>query len=435
MNLSKGTERIFWSIAFPGFGQILNKQIFKGIIFIFLEFLINVKARLNLGLGYSFLGNTESAVKFVDYQWIMFYPCIYMFAMWDAYKNAGGDNSSFEFLPFAVAAIFSTISVMISPVLRVFGFLLGPVWLPILGILFGTASGLVVRRLLINYLKRKTSQTEIKSQSSSSVSKEESFEDRYPYITQLCKSELTGVAVYSVPDLMLVKANQTYLNFLDSPYNEMSNSIGRRINEIVSDWEGSLAEQYWREGIKTSKSFRVNEYMHKQHCRGISYWDSIVTPVMENGEVKYLVSNAQDVTERVISRKKVEEQMEVISSKNKQLEAIIESTGDILMIMDKDGKILKQSSAYSKAYGKSDRSTAENYDFQNNPLMPEDEPAYKVLKNGERVKDFKMKKVEDGNVTYVVTNGVPVFNSKEEVELGVFTTVVMTEAEGKGISL
>ena len=27
-------EKVLWSIAFPGFGQILNKQIMKGLIFI-----------------------------------------------------------------------------------------------------------------------------------------------------------------------------------------------------------------------------------------------------------------------------------------------------------------------------------------------------------------------------------------------------------------
>jgi len=40
-------EVLFWSIALPGFGQILNKKYAKGILFILLEFTINLQANLN----------------------------------------------------------------------------------------------------------------------------------------------------------------------------------------------------------------------------------------------------------------------------------------------------------------------------------------------------------------------------------------------------
>ncbi len=35
-------EKLFWSIALPGFGQLLNGKYLKGGLFIFLEFLINI---------------------------------------------------------------------------------------------------------------------------------------------------------------------------------------------------------------------------------------------------------------------------------------------------------------------------------------------------------------------------------------------------------
>src|SRR5699024_1922917 len=53
------------------------------------------------------------AIQQVDYQWIMFYPCIYMFAIWDAYKDAGG-GGPYAFLPFVFAAYFGTIGVIYS---------------------------------------------------------------------------------------------------------------------------------------------------------------------------------------------------------------------------------------------------------------------------------------------------------------------------------
>lgn len=70
-------EAILWNIALPGFSQLLNKQYVKGIVFIVLEFLINMGAHFNSAIQLSFLGETEQALATVDMQWIMFYPCLY----------------------------------------------------------------------------------------------------------------------------------------------------------------------------------------------------------------------------------------------------------------------------------------------------------------------------------------------------------------------
>jgi hypothetical protein len=83
-------EKLLWSIALPGFGQLLNGKYVKGIIFIFLEFLVNFQANFNEVIRLSFHGNIEKAIIQADYHWLMFYPCLYFFAMWDARKDAGG---------------------------------------------------------------------------------------------------------------------------------------------------------------------------------------------------------------------------------------------------------------------------------------------------------------------------------------------------------
>ncbi|WP_182480694.1 hypothetical protein [Peribacillus asahii] len=44
----------------------------------------------------------------MDYQWLMFYFCLYFFAMWDAWKDAGGGKGNCFFLPFVFAAYFVT---------------------------------------------------------------------------------------------------------------------------------------------------------------------------------------------------------------------------------------------------------------------------------------------------------------------------------------
>ena len=106
------------------------------------------------------------------------------------------------------------------------------------------------------------------------------------------------------------------------------------MSEFVPDFEKSRAKEVFISVAKLNKSLYVTE---KQ---GImlgdnDYWDNTITPISENGEVKYIMSMLENVTERVFSRKHIQR-------KNKQLESIIESVEDIISIVDKDGRYIKQ---------------------------------------------------------------------------------------------
>lgn len=141
-------EKLFWSIALPGFGQLLNGKYIKGIVLIFLEFLINVQANFNEIIMLSFLGDIQVAIERANYQWLMFYPCLYFFAMWDAFKDSKDKLQPYSFLPFVFAAYFVTIGIMYSSKLELFGVLWGPVWLPILFVIPGIFIGLLIKFLL-----------------------------------------------------------------------------------------------------------------------------------------------------------------------------------------------------------------------------------------------------------------------------------------------
>ncbi|MGF7057985.1 hypothetical protein [Brassicibacter mesophilus] len=147
-NTSK-LEVALWSIAIPGFGQLLNKKYVKGLLLIGLEFLINMNSNLNTAIVSSFYGNTSAAIDQIDYQWLMFYPCVYMFAIWDAYKDSVTSTAPLSFIPFALAAYFGTIGVIYSKTFILWGVLFGPVWLPILAIFFGIAIGLLIRKAIL----------------------------------------------------------------------------------------------------------------------------------------------------------------------------------------------------------------------------------------------------------------------------------------------
>lgn len=147
-NRDKIIESILWSIALPGFSQILNGQLLKGFLFIGLEILINVMANFNEIIRLSFIGNIEGAVSQANYPWLMFYPCLYFFAMWDAFSDAGGGKQPFSFLPFVSSAILVTVGIMYSAEAKVFGILLGSVWFPMLCVIPGLVLGFLLKKIL-----------------------------------------------------------------------------------------------------------------------------------------------------------------------------------------------------------------------------------------------------------------------------------------------
>lgn len=149
--MNKSTfEKLMWSIALPGFGQYLNGQYFKGTVLLVLEFLINVQANFNQVILLSFHGEIVDAIKYADYQWLMFYPCLYFFSIWDSVKNAGGGKDPYSFLPYVFAAFFVTVGLIFSSNFTIFGVLLGPVWLPMLFVFPGIIIGLMIKKILNN---------------------------------------------------------------------------------------------------------------------------------------------------------------------------------------------------------------------------------------------------------------------------------------------
>ncbi|WP_371263431.1 hypothetical protein [Paenibacillus sp. 1_12] len=112
-----------------------------------LEFVINSNAHLNQIIILSFNGEILSSIEHTDYHWLMFYPCVYMFGMWDAYKD-GGETSPYAYLPYVVGAFFGTVGLIYSERLTIFGILLGPVWMPMLFAFLGIGLGIAIFKLL-----------------------------------------------------------------------------------------------------------------------------------------------------------------------------------------------------------------------------------------------------------------------------------------------
>lgn len=146
---TKKLEAILWSIALPGFWQLCNKLYIKGIFFIILEILFNVMGNINTIIMLSLTLQIEEAIAATNYQWYLFYPCLYFFAIWDAYKGAGGGRDKpFAYIPLVCTAYFVTLGIIYSNRFTLFGYLLGPIWIVFLTVPIGLIIGSLIRSIL-----------------------------------------------------------------------------------------------------------------------------------------------------------------------------------------------------------------------------------------------------------------------------------------------
>jgi hypothetical protein len=72
--------------------------------------------------------------------------------MYDAYRDAGGENIRYAFIPFVVSAYCGTIGVIYSQSFEIFGHIAGVIWLPILFHISGYLIGLIIRFIVLRLI-------------------------------------------------------------------------------------------------------------------------------------------------------------------------------------------------------------------------------------------------------------------------------------------
>ncbi|MVX66865.1 PAS domain S-box protein [Clostridium chromiireducens] len=176
---------------------------------------------------------------------------------------------------------------------------------------------------------------------------------KLPAVEALLSHDVLGIAIFSAPDITLLRANQTYLNFLDKPFNSRENSIGKKMHEIISGWIGSSSEDIWRNVLLTQKPAYIDEYMFKFE-RGVTYWEVSLAPVFENGIFKYCIEITTDITEKVLNRKKLEEQAKIIEQQNEQLKMqanLLNFSREAILAWKLDGDIIYWNKGAAEEYG------------------------------------------------------------------------------------
>lgn len=260
------------------------------------------------------------------------------------------------------------------------------------------------------------------------------IENKFPIINKFLLDNNVGVAIYNVPNLALLKANQYYLDLLGKLYNTKETAIGKKASNFIYLWESSEWKEIVTNVINTGQSFLRKEIKEYNQNWKELYIDGNIIPVTEKGKVKYIILIKEDVTEKVLLRKSSQEQAKIINKQKEKLEIILENMSDGLFMIDKDYKyILLNNSAREfifnfhplKSVGDS-LSYIKYYDSLGNLVPVKDLPITKVLK-GEKIKEFRFTFGMKDEIRNFDISGSPIYDSKGGFDSGIIIVRNVTD--------
>lgn len=261
------------------------------------------------------------------------------------------------------------------------------------------------------------------------------LDEKYIFMEQLFINNFVAIAIYSVPGLILLKANQKYLDFLEYPFNRLENCVGRSISEIFKSWTGSSFESIWETVIKALKPRYIKEKVFMSSDGEITYWDTTITPFIEKGELKYIYDYNIEVTDKVIARKQLTEQSELIRKQKEQLESIIGNMNDGLSIFDNCGKYIMFNTAAKNMFfpsyeymGKAGDGyyQAEYFDAAGEKISYESIPASRV-KRGEKFSGMRMTVQLPDKTLHLDVSGTPIYDNDGKFSLGLICSRDITQ--------
>lgn len=251
------------------------------------------------------------------------------------------------------------------------------------------------------------------------------LENKMLFIERLISDNKFGVAVYTAKDFLLLKASEAYVNYLPKPFNSKENSYGKPLAQILHACDSEEIEREFKRIIETNKSLYITEMQGLLGGFENKYWNNTITPIIEDGQVKYLVSILQDVTERVLSR-------EHIRIKNEQLEAIVNSVSDIICIVDKHVRYIsgnKFSKRIFDSYKENLNLTNKNFKIfgDNEKELDQNKFNSDELLYGKEFERVRVNIEVYGKIKYFILSRKLIYDEKHEIEYGVFVLHNITE--------
>ncbi|SDI25890.1 PAS domain S-box-containing protein [Desulfosporosinus hippei DSM 8344] len=160
------------------------------------------------------------------------------------------------------------------------------------------------------------------------------LDDKVLFLSKFFLDNKVGIGIYSALNFTLLKANNKYQDYILETIKPVANPselprvdyrkkhclLGLRIMDFLPDFQGRKLELSWKNVVDSNNSLHITERKGLLGSADQRYWDNTLMPIEENGEVKYIISILEDVTERVLSKIENKEYQQAIEKQAKELQ-------------------------------------------------------------------------------------------------------------------
>ena len=166
------------------------------------------------------------------------------------------------------------------------------------------------------------------------------------------------------PNHVYELANLLYLQLIDK-----KDIIGKTVKEVLPELEAQGIFEFLDTVYKTGETFSANEMLVKFDYHGngnlVDTYLNFIYQAHRNidGTIDGILFFANDVTEQVLSRKKIEES-------EKRFRALIEKSEEMIMLTTSEGKLLYGSPSITNVFGYSEEDVADNFTYEH--IHPDD---------------------------------------------------------------
>ena len=164
---------------------------------------------------------------------------------------------------------------------------------------------------------------------------ESKLEEKLSVLSALFEDEAMSVALYSVPDYIILKANDSYKNFIRSSCTGADDAVGLSIFGLPQ--VGAQMLEILNGACSTGKVTNLEEKCFPCLSGQEIFRNYTLLPIFSEDRLAYILEMSFDITRRVRTVQMHKAQENELKLQKEKLEAVIENMSDPLMIIDKRG--------------------------------------------------------------------------------------------------
>jgi PAS domain S-box-containing protein len=249
------------------------------------------------------------------------------------------------------------------------------------------------------------------------------------------------------PEMNFIRVNRAYAAIEDK---QPADFVGKNHFELYPDAEN---EAIFRHAAQTGEpvSYQAKPFSYEHNPeRGVSHWDWTLTPIKDDlGRVTSLVLSLLDVTERIHAMEALNKGKQNLHALNESLkqrarlhanelasfntftEAVLDTVGSLVIVLDKEGRIVRFNQACEKITGYKTQEVLgrQLWDFL---LIPEERETVKAVFQDLRTGHFPSTHenfwlTKDGRQRWIRWNNSAMVDANGEVDYVIGTGVDTTE--------